>query len=180
MCLPLNSLLPLELGLAGVVAIANFLSGTGTTVVHRAGSILITDMLASPVFTSAKASVQADIVRQVVTQAAAAAIDWRLISVTAPRLFFPPTSTGFGSGPLASVIGGTQGDEISIINFAVTPCMRNFTATLRFDICDDFGVDQADVRSPGLAAFWVLQHARPGHAPFINELIAEVPISGSF
>ncbi len=27
--------------------------------------------------------------------------------------------------------------------------MRNFTATLRFGICDDFGVDQ--------------QHARPGH-----------------
>ena len=45
--------------------------------------------------------------------------------------------------------------------------MRNFTATLRFDICDDFGVDQ--------------QHARPGHhLPLLNELIADVSISGSY
>jgi hypothetical protein len=41
---------------------------------------------------------------------------------------FPRTTSGFGSGALAAVIGGTQGDVISVIDFQVTPCTHNFTA----------------------------------------------------
>src|SRR3712207_8216241 len=49
--------------------------------------------------------------------------------------------------------------------------------TLRFVICDDFGVDQHDLYSPGLISFWVLQHERSGYRPFINELVVESTFS---
>jgi hypothetical protein len=104
-----------------------------------------------------------------------------LIAVTAPPITFPPSPIGFGSGPLASVLGGTQGTDVFLISFLVVPCTRTFTAIVRFSVCDDFGVDQGDVRSPGLAAFWVLQHERPPrHVAFINQVIVDVPISGTF
>jgi hypothetical protein len=64
---------------------------------------------------------------------------------------------------------------------------RAFTATLRFEICDDFSVDDTDLDitnvghgSPGLFSLWVLQHERSGHVPFINEVIVERTISGGF
>lgn len=53
--------------------------------------------------------------------------------------------------------------------------------TLRFTICDNFGVDESDLYTPGLISFWELQHERTpsAYVPFINEIIVEPTISGT-
>lgn len=168
-------------GAAGTAALARFNAGTGGTAVHGAGSTLATLMRADTHFLGPFHTVEADLRTQAKTQAAGGSLDWTLFSVTAPSIFFPPSSTGFGSGVLASVLGGTQGTKVFISNFVVLPCTRSYTAIIRFVICDDFGVDQGDVKSPGLAGFWVLQHRRPpGHVAFINEVVVDMVTVGTF
>ena len=53
---------------------------------------------------------------------------------------------------------------------------------MRFVICDNFGVDETDLYSPGLLGFWVLQHERSAtkYKPFVNQLDLSVTISGTF
>jgi len=168
-------------GAPGTAALARFYAGTGGTAVHAPGSTLSAMMAADPNFLIPFRSVASAIEAQAKTQGAAGALDYRLFSVTAPHIYFPPSSIGFGSGVLASVLGGTQGTHMFVFSFMVVPCTRNYMAILRFVVCDDFGVDQGDVRSPGLAAFWVLQHRRPpGHVAFINEVVVDLPISGTY
>jgi outer membrane protein OmpA-like peptidoglycan-associated protein len=168
-------------GSAGTAALARFNAGTGGTAVHAPGSTLSLLMSADPSFLGPFHTVEADVQAQARTQAAGGSLDFSLFRVTPPRIFFPPTSTGVGSGPLASVLGGTQGTRIFVISFVVMPCTRTYTAILRFVVCDDFGVDQGDVKTPGLAGFWVLQHRRPpGHVAFINEVVVDMLTTGTF
>jgi hypothetical protein len=96
--------------------------------------------------------------------------------VTPPATFF-----GFSDGvALKAVIGGTQGEELFATGFIGSLPTRTYSIDLRFLICDDFGVDEADLYAPGLFAFWVLQHERSPYAPFINELDLPVTVSGTF
>jgi len=89
---------------------------------------------------------------------------------------------------LQAVLGGTQGLEVFIQNFSLDPTGSGYTATLVFQIRDDFGVDETDLDplklehgSPGLVAFWILQHERtPANIAFINTVTVETPISGTF
>jgi outer membrane protein OmpA-like peptidoglycan-associated protein len=169
-----------ELGaLAGAVGnrmITRFMSGAGGALRHGPGSTISTLATASGTIANAARSVQRDINSQLTGQAASGTVDYRLLH---PRL--PAISFGFRDGTtLKGAIGGTQGLDLFIKDFNVPYCTRNYTATLRFEICDDFGVDTSDLYSPGLISFWVLQHERGGHQPFINEIILEKDISGSF
>lgn len=177
----LESIFRVELGaLAGTVGnrmVTRFAAGTGGTMRHGLGSTIST--LATPSITMANVTrgVRRDINSQLTGQAAAGgAVDYNLLR---PRL--PTISFGFRDGTtLKGAIGGTQGLNLFIKDFTVPSCTRDYTATLRFEICDDFGVDAPDIYSPGLIAFWILQHERWGHQPFINEIIVERPISGRF
>jgi hypothetical protein len=134
--------------------------------------------LASGSFASTKARAKADIEAQLAAQAASGTLDACALSVTPVATHF-----GFSDGvALKAVIGGTQGEKLLATGFSGNRAMRIYTIDLLFRICDDFGVDEADLYAPGLVGFWVLQHERSPtlYAPFINELNLPVTLSGTF
>jgi hypothetical protein len=123
------------------------------------------------------------------TQANGGRIDNRDLNVTLPNNISFPLDD---SPSLKALIGGTQGTTLFIENFNATATINspetggsgNYSATLRLRILDDFGVDESDLYTPidyqPLYSFWILQHERQSPAPFINEIIIEVPIEGTF
>ncbi len=166
-----------------------FMAGTNGTFTHDVGSSLSdlaknTDTIQG-VLEYAKNNIQ----QMIQTQANGGRIDNRDLNVTLPNNISFPLDD---SPSLKALIGGTQGTTLFIENFNATATINspetggsgNYSATLRLRILDDFGVDEDDLYTPlgyrPLYAFWILQHERQGPAPFINEIIIEVPIEGTF
>jgi hypothetical protein len=165
-------------GMAGHDAFSHFVGGSGTKVTHGTGSTLGAGALVAASFLATVATVQAALEAQLSAQAATGPLDPCALSITPPATHFT-----FADGvALKAIIGGTQGEELFLDAFTGDAALRSYTATLRFLICDDFGVDEADLYTPGLMGFWVLQHERSAslYAPFINELELPVTLSGSF
>ncbi|WP_266168803.1 eCIS core domain-containing protein [Dyella subtropica] len=169
-------------GGAGLAAYHRFAAGTGGTETLGPGTTLGSLALVSPEFTRTVAAVRRDIESKLAAQAASGCL--------APCAFSPviPPATHFGMagrfspGPLKTVIGGTHGEKLFCNGFTGNLAARTYTIDLRFLICDNFGVDEADLYAPGLFGFWVLQHERSPtlYAPFINELDLPVTLSGTF
>jgi hypothetical protein len=175
-------------GAIGTGMFRNFAAGTGAPIVHGLGSPLSTAVAGSPTMRTAATAAEAEVQAQVLAMAGLCAVDWRTITLL-PAPGLPALSFSILRGDtlqLNAVLGGTQGLTVSIIGFTVPPGGRTYTAILRWEICDDFGVDESDLDptsmhgSPGLFSFWVLQHERAGHVPFVNTVIVDTPISGSF
>ncbi len=165
-------------GGAGHAAFSRFAAGMGGTETHGPSSTLGALALVSGSFLLTVARVKADIEAQLATQAASGVLNPCALSVTPPA-----TSFGFSDGiALKAVIGGTHGERLFTTGFTGSVPMRSYSIDLRFLICDNFGVDEADLYAPGLFAFWVLQHGRSAtlYAPFINELDLPVTVSGKF
>jgi outer membrane protein OmpA-like peptidoglycan-associated protein len=171
-------------GLEGHAAFTHFAGGSGSMVTHAAGGLLGAGStlgslaLASGSFTATVAAVKTDIESQLAAQASSGTLNPCALSVTPPQTHF-----GVSDGmPLKAVIGGTQEEEIFCTGFTGSPSLRTYSIDLRFDIRDDFGVDESDLYAPGLFAFWVLQHERSAtaYAPFINQLDLSVNVSGTF
>ncbi|OPY91218.1 MAG: OmpA family protein [Syntrophus sp. PtaU1.Bin208] len=165
-------------GGAGHAAFSRFVAGTGGTETHGPTSALGAMAWGSGSFRRTVAQVQRDIETQLAAQASSGALDPCALSVTPPA-----TNFEFSDGaPLKAVIGGTQGEELIATGFSGNIPMRSYIIDLRFLICDDFGVDEADLYSPGLCAFWVLQHERSAtlYAPFVNMLDLSVTVTGTF
>jgi hypothetical protein len=162
----------------GHSAFTQFVSGAGGTVTHGNSSSLGSMALVSGSFLSTVGTVQAAIEAQLAAQAATGALDPCALSVTPPA-----TAFGFSDGvPLKAVIGGTHGETLFANGFTGSIPLRTYTIDLHFVICDNFGVDESDLYSPGLFGFWVLQHERSStaYAPFINELDLTLTVSGTF
>jgi hypothetical protein len=86
-------------------------------------------------------------------------------------------------------IGSFQGVHISMTGFTADGKTRQFRLQLRYDLRDHFGVDDDDCEvtvrgihgTPGQVAMWVLQHYAPqGHKPFIDEVLVNRTVTGSF
>lgn len=165
-------------GAAGHAAYSHFAAGTGGTVVHGAASSLGAMALRSGSFLATVATVRADIESQLAAQALSGVLNPCALSATPPATHFQ-----FSDGSaLKAVIGGTQGERLFATAFTGSVPLRTYSIDLRFVICDDFGVDEADLYAPGLFAFWVLQHERSAsrYAPFVNQLELAVNLSGTF
>jgi outer membrane protein OmpA-like peptidoglycan-associated protein len=163
---------------AGHAAFSRFRAGTGGTETHGAGSTLGADALASGSFARTLAAVKSSIESQLATQAASGKLDGCALSVVPPATHFR-VSDGM---TLKAVIGGTHGERLNATAFTGDIPTRTYSIGLEFLICDNFGVDEADLYAPGLFAFWVLQHERSAslYAPFINLLDLPVTVSGTF
>jgi len=174
----MDTVLTLGAGAAGHAAFSRFRAGTGGTEVLGAGSILGGLALRAPAFLSTVGTVKAAIEAQLAKQATTGILDPCALSIV-------PAPTHFTfSDPhqLKVVIGGTQGERLFLMRFGGSVASRRYSATLRFLICDNFGVDEHDLYAPGLMAFWVLQHERSAslYAPFVNELDLTVSVAGRF
>ncbi|WP_281556868.1 hypothetical protein [Thalassomonas sp. RHCl1] len=173
----------LELGLLagseGWRMVDHFTGGSGTTLSHDNSSTLGSAALSSATFTRLNTATVTAIETALTAMAASGVIDCNTLSIAGVSL--PGVSFSFSDGfALKGIIGGTQGLRIRVTSLAVDPVKRTYDIGLQYLICDDFGVDTADLYSPALAAFWVLQHRRAGNLPFINELDLSHSASGSF
>lgn len=171
--------LALLAGSEGAAAEAHFTAGSGTKRTLGPSTTLGSLAAASPSFAAALHVVDSAVQSQIASQAATRTIDCSRL--TMPSSALPAIAFTFSDGStLKAVIGGTQGLEVDIISFTVDPVARTYTMQFRFLICDDFGVDESDLYSPSLIAFWVLQHERSGYRPYIHELVVEPTVKHSF
>src|SRR5439155_1989560 len=134
-------------GGAGHAAFTHFVSGAGGTVTHGPSSTLGSMALIAPEFLRTVATVQRTMEAQLAAQAATGALDPCALSVTPPPTFFA-SRHWYYPGALKSVIGGTQGEKLFVNAFSGSIPTRTYIITLRFLICDDFGVDEADLYAP--------------------------------
>ncbi len=167
-------------GPLGQSMITRFMLGSGTPFVHTPGSVLCEMAKATATYRTAVASFRAEIVRQVQAMVPSGVIDWRLLWLTTDIPF--STFTHDTSVPRAfrAMIGGVHGVRLYLTNFRVPENARTFEGDLTVQISDDFGVGNDDIYSPDLASMWILQHERPGHRPFVNELNVADTVTGSF
>ena len=180
--------LAIESPALGQEVVSRFMAGTGQTFVHGVNSRLSIEAKESTTFQNALTSVNEQIAREIQNQANEGRVNVEDLrdQINLPSLdfsFFDSTAL-----LLKSIIGGTQGGRLILQNFAASGQVfspeaggiGSYSGTLRFHIYDDFGVDRSDLYAPPLAAFWILQHERVGPAPYVNEIIIEVPIEGNF
>ncbi len=157
----------------------HFASGTGAPLTHLSNSPIGRRAESSPSFISMRKAVEAHLAGQLSTMAASGIIDCNALvlpSSAVPRLSF----TFDDAYMLKAIIGGTQGRTVSLVELVINPATRKYDMKLRYEILDDFGVDTSDLYTPGLIAFWVLQHERSGYVPFVNIIDLTVASSGSF
>lgn len=165
-------------GSEGFRMVSHFAGGTGSKLTHDSTSPLGGDALSSPTFRSLNTAVASEIDTRLRSMAGSGTVDCNALNLTGATL--PAVSFGFSdTWRLKGIIGGTQGLRIRMTRFRVDPATRRYSIGLQYLICDDFGVDTSDLYSPGLAAFWVLQHRRSGNLPFINELDLSKTASGT-
>jgi hypothetical protein len=92
---------------------------------------------------------------------------------------------------LKALIGGTQGLRITLKNLTFSKrfstAYNTFTADLRYEIFDLFGAGSNDIYTgakavedyrDALVAFWILQHLKKGHKPFVNWIEIETQAIG--
>jgi hypothetical protein len=176
--LEMDGVLAAFAGLAGHAAFSQFAAGSGTTVVHGPGSTLGAMALGCGSFLATLAKVKHNVETQLASQARAGSLNPCALSVIPPTTHFQPSD----KLPLKAVIGGTHGEKLFVTKFSGDIFSTTYSIELRFEICDNFGVDESDLYAPGLLPFWVLQHERSAsrYKPFINELDLPVTVSGTF
>jgi hypothetical protein len=92
---------------------------------------------------------------------------------------------------LKALIGGTQGLRLTLQDIRYyknhSPTYSQFSVDLRYEIFDCFGVGGDDIYTGwkslqdynnALVAFWILQHMRHGHKPFVNWIEVECSAIG--
>lgn len=180
----LKKRMQLELGVLagglGLTMIDHFYDGKGGTYTHDVGSKLSTLAMASSTFLTEYMRIKGEVGKQLTAQLNANKGNVSAVNVGQVSVVPEKPSFGFLDGfELKGIIGGTQEVKIFVKNFSVDPNTKQWSALVRWEIYDDFGVGHDDIgRSPGLTSFWILQHLRPGHKPFVNKLIINMPMSG--
>ncbi len=186
----LAAILRAELAAAGGGAIATrmvdrFLRGTGGVVTHDDASPLGGFARRSGNVPAYLAAVQGALARKIASQAATARSSFDLAPGDLPWVEFPLLHAAPGmpaeERASAAVIGGTKGNKVFLRNLTVNRTTRAWRVEARIEICDHFGVDETDLYSPGLVAFWKLQHARRGdQRPFVNLIVLNQALSGRY
>jgi hypothetical protein len=172
-------------GQIGNQMVTRFMTGTGGTLLHGPNSAVSRMAAASARFPPVLGQIKTEIKARLATQGGAALPQYDLEVRNVPWIAFPISNAVPWQAPhertMAAAIGGTKGLRVFAKALQVNQGPRNFSVTLRIEICDHFGVDESDLYSPGLFAFWKLQHDRPGpQRPFANLIVIEIGVSDTF
>lgn len=154
----------------------HFYNGSGSMYTHGIGSELSNLAGASSTFNTEATRIQGEIennLRGQIAQGGSPSLNQMKISPNRPSFQF---SDGWA---LKGIIGGTQEVMIYAHNLQYNPTTRAYSVDLRWELLDDFGAGHDDPYSPSLAAFWLLQHTRAGHRPFVNKLVINRTLSGT-
>jgi peptidoglycan hydrolase-like protein with peptidoglycan-binding domain len=147
-------------GREGLRVTDQFVRGAGAGLTHDNTSVLGAAALRAQGFLLTHQAAQAQLNALLTTMAAAGSIDCTRLTLASGAIPQPNFTLGRDGGLLAGPLGGTQGIDIFLEDFVMNPDC-SYEAELRYVVCDDFGVDQGDIRVfAGLAPFWVLQHDR--------------------
>ncbi|WP_143306616.1 eCIS core domain-containing protein [Chitinophaga vietnamensis] len=173
-------------GSDGYSLFSDFYNSSASSRTFAAGSDVATRAQAHASFVAARASVEHELAANLASQAVTNTISCGSITLaTLPVISF----SGSADMKLWTLIGGTQGLVVELTGITILPYTRNFIADVRFNICDDFGVDVSDLSRTGfsgsilnelLLPFWILQHRRSGHTPLIVNVVLEEHISGAY
>ncbi len=176
-------------GEEGVKAVAWFLAGGGARLTHGPGSPLSKMAAGSWQFVTNLVTVVVRI-REGVKKLAAGgrAPDFSALRVAVPATHWglkdfprePPTKLANADTTLKAILGGTQGEELWATSLKHDRSRRSWEMGLRWVILDHFGVGDDDLYAPGLIPFWVLQHERKGYRPYVNEVVVETRLSGTY
>jgi len=175
-------------GTPGKDAANYFYSGVGGTVTHDISTAIGKAADKSATFATTSSSVEAAFHKLIAGMAGTPALNscstLKLTAGDVPKVDFPfPKSLSGVSGGdlmLKAIIGGTHGIEVKLTGFTVDCDARTYSATIQYNICDNFGVDETDLYSDSLIAFWILQHMKTGHAAFINDILLTRTFTKSF
>lgn len=166
-------------GSEGRRMVDHFAKGNGVPLTHLANSPIGSRALKAPSFITMRNTAETNLEHQLSRMAASGTVDCNALVLPAsavPWLSFPLSD----SRMLKAIIGGTQGHTIWLTGLTIDPNARTYSMQLRYLIRDDFGVDASDLYTPGLIAFWVLQHERTGFVPFQNIIDLTVTRNGKF
>lgn len=170
-----------------------FVNGGGEAMSFPNGSELSNAIKATDTFAGLKDKIAETIQINIQQQANGGSIDNR-------RIIIPPTLASnrsyYGESNFLKVtVGSIQGTEVLMRDFSASGTITSpsvggsgsYNATLRFKMCDDFGVgldDISDLKSLSvLMDMWVLQHIKSNgvnYQPFEIDIEIDVPISGTF
>jgi hypothetical protein len=167
-------------GSEGAAAIARFMAGGGTTFRFTPTSPLGARAARSADFLAVIPATKAQLEAQLTAQAATGRLDVSAVWLASPPRPNWPIAHVATEPQLAGIIGGTHGVEIWIDAFTHDLTARTYSVAIRFIVCDNFGVDEHDLYSPALFAFWVLQHERVGPRAYVHEVEIPAGFTGTF
>jgi hypothetical protein len=189
-------------GKLGLDMIDRFYVGSQEAFRHHNGSVLSEMAKQTSSFLSHAGSVRDQIGSHLIRPITSHSTDYRYLKkqLNIQTVNFDTTIAAYGdfiirrSGndlTLKSLIGGTQGLKITLENISFyrnhSPNYTMFSVDLRYEIFDVFGVGSSDIYTglsqiedfkDALVAFWILQHMREGHRPFINWIEIEYSAIG--
>jgi len=180
-------------GATGSQLFNNFVAGGGTSLPFPDGSELSNAIKASETFDGLRMRIADAIEQDIQQQANGGSIDNRNIFI--PPVLASNRSYYWDSAFLAVTVGSIQGTEISMRDFSASGTIispevggsGSYSATLHFEMCDDFGVGLDDISGvragSALLDMWVLQHLKSdgtNYQPFQVNIGIDVTISGDF
>lgn len=173
-------------GQEGVNAVQQFVSGQGAKLTHAPGSPLSRMAFRSAEFLVSLIWVVLRVKEGVKKLSAGGkAPDFSKLRVAVPATHWGLKEFGVKlkdpeATALRAILGGTQGEELYATSLRHDRAKRSYELGLRWVIQDHFGVSRDDLYAPGLFPFWVLQHERKGYRPYVNEIVIDTGVTGSY
>ncbi|MCL4806730.1 MAG: hypothetical protein KJ062_02880 [Thermoanaerobaculia bacterium] len=173
-------------GEEGVKAVEHFVNGNGVKLSHPPGSPLARMAFRSPEFLTSFLWVIVRIKQGVKTLSpGGSAPDFSALRIEVPATHwglkeFGVTLKDPEATALRAILGGTQGEKVYATSLKHDRAARSYELGLRWVIQDHFGVSRDDLYAPGLFPFWVLQHERKGYRPYVNEIVIDTGVRGTY
>jgi len=163
-------------GELGEYMVKQFMGGKARLQIHGRNTALVKQARSTDAFRVGRNAIAATLGKKIKTQRKYGGGVYNLKFGSCPWIgwnaIWHTMLPGSSTKPLGACIGGTKANRVYVRNLVETP--EKVCLDLRIEGWDHFGVDTTDTYTPGLVAFWLLQHNRTGpQRPFANLLVLE-------